>query len=270
MAKIISHVRFGVAASKTGTLLQTPGEMVDKWAEGFKNRAKFINEHRKARIPDGERFGARLAGVSSKAYRQVINPAFVSRAGASAQDIINRQAANLDQSFKKYDEGLDFVYQTVDGVEAKRFKEKVDAGREHYAEGMARKTTPFTGIPGSRGPVVLAGLWLTADPITEGEIRGNDQILEGNPILITKPESRAAFKGALIPRLQQAGAAILDGGFGQAIMQAHNDITNEIVQGFVNKALQLVPFSTGGESHVDYLVETGVFYIDIQVAHKGA
>jgi len=251
------------------TALQMPPALGEKWAEGLKRNARLINERRKARIPHGEAFTQRVAGPSSKAYRQIFNPDFVSRAGLSAKDIVNRQAANLGQSFEKYNQGLDFVYRTEDGVEAKRFKERVEAGRKHYEQGAARKTMPFTGTPGSRGPIALAGLWLTDDPIAEGEIRGMDEIVEGNPVLITKRAARASFKAALGPRLQQAGAAIVNSNFDAAIMQEHNDITNGIVQGFLDETLGLVEFTTGGDSHVDYSTKLkGVFCLDIQVAQK--
>jgi hypothetical protein len=248
--------------------LTAPDELVEKWAEGFKRNARSINERRKKRIPHGEAFTQRVSGVSSKAYRQVINPAFVSRAGLSAQEIINRQANNLKYAFKKYDDNLNAVYETVDGIEAKRFKERVEQGRRHYAEGMARKTQPFTGIPGSRGPIAIAGLWLTNDPIVEGEMTGACQIVEGGPFLVTKPEVRPGFKAALASRLLQAGAALVDSGFAEAIMKQQNDITNSLVQGFVNRSLRLEPFATGGASHVDYAPELGVFTLDILVTRR--
>jgi hypothetical protein len=268
MGKIISHLRIMIASEEA--LGKAPDEMVEKWVEGFKRNARLINERRKKRIPHGEAFGQRVAGTSSKVYRQVINPNFVSRAGLSAQDIINRQAVNLSQSFKKYDQGLDFVFRTEDGIEAKRFKERVEAAREHYAVGTGRKTMPFTGIPGSRGPIAIAVLWLTADPIVEGELTGASEILEGGPLMITRPESRPAFKAALAPRLQQAGAAIVAAGFDRTAMQQHNDTTNSIVQGFADESLNLVKFTTGGDSHVDYIFPegSGAMYLDIQVSRK--
>ncbi|MFC1525038.1 hypothetical protein ACFL5I_01475 [Planctomycetota bacterium] len=36
-------------------------------------------------------------------------------------------------------------------------------------KGPARKVLPFTGTPGPRGPIALADLWLTNDPIIEDE-----------------------------------------------------------------------------------------------------
>jgi hypothetical protein len=268
MSKIISHLQIMVASPDA--LKEAPPDVVEKWVEGFKRNASRINERRKARVPHGEAFGARVAGVSSKVYRQVINPNFVSRAGLSAQDIINRQAVNLSQSFKKYHEGLEAAFRTEDGIEAKRFKEQVEAARQHYSEGTARKTIPFTGIPGSRGPIAIAVLWLTADPIVEGELTGASEILEGGPLMITRPESRPAFKAALAPRLQQAGAAIVDAGYNQLVMQQHNDTTNSIVQGFADESLNLVKFTTGGDSHVDYIFPegSGAMYLDIQVSRK--
>jgi hypothetical protein len=265
MSTIVSHLKIMIPSEAS---LTTPDELVEKWVEGFKRNARSINERRKKRIPHGEAFTQRVSGVSSKAYRQVINPAFVSRAGLSAQEIVNRQANNLKYAYKKYDDNLNAVYETVDGVEAKRFKEKVEQARQHYADGTARKTLPFTGIPGSRGVIAITGLWLTADPIVEGEITGASQILEGGPFMITKPEIRSGFKAALASRLMQAGAAIVDSGFAETIMKQQNDITNSLIQGFVNHSLRLEPFTTGGLSHVDYGPVTGVFELDILVTQK--
>ena len=51
-------------------------------------------------------------------------------------------------------------------------------------------------------------------------------------------------------------------------MKQQNDITNSLVQGFVNHSLHLEPFTTGGLSHVDYGPVTGVFELDILVTQK--
>ena len=266
MSTIVSHLKIMIPSDSS---LTTPDELVEKWVEGFKRNARSINERRKKRIPNGEAFTQRVSGVSSKVYRQVINPAFVSRAGLSAQEIVNRQANNLKYAYKKYDDNLNAVYETVDGIEAKRFKERVEQARQHYADGTARKTLPFTGIPGSRGPMAITCLWLTDDPIVEGELSGATEILEGGPFMITRPEMRSSLKASLAPRLLQAGAAIVDSGFDLAIMKQENDITNSIVQGFVNHSLHLEPFATGGASHIDYgPFQEGIFGLDIQVTER--
>jgi len=260
---IVSHVRL------IYQMLPTIGaeEAAALWKERLLSMAERINERRKARIPDGESFIQRLAGPSAKAWRKLINPAFTSRAGVDSDDITSGQAANLQESFLKYQRQLDFLFETVDGVTAKRFKELVERGQQDYLEGVARRTLPFTGSKmQGRGIAPLATLWLTNDPITIGEMRAGDDVIAGGPYLISPESKKPGLKTLLNQRLIQAGAIIVKSDFDAAVMTKQNQLTCEQVQGFTDPALDLIPFVAAGDSHVDYIVDKGVFYLEIKVS----
>jgi hypothetical protein len=247
-----------------------PPRMADQWVDGFQINAERINEKRLVKIPDEGRYQTNLVGVAVKRYGEMVNPAFISRAGLTAQDIINKHSANLGRSYKKYQSKLQRAYETVDGVPAKRFKEAVAHSKEHYAKGMAARTLPFTGTRAEGlGVAPLVALWLANDSMVEGVLSGMDNLIAGNPFMLTKPRRRTSFKAAINQRLIQAGATIVKSSYDVAVIKEQNDETNEMVQGFVNPALNLYHFKTGTESHIDYINDkTEGFYLELKVTQK--
>ena len=176
----------------------------------------------------------------------------------------------MKTSFPKYQQKLNHLFETVDGVMAKRFKERVTLSKGNYASAVQERLIAFTGtkIEG-RGPVTIAGMWLTNDLTVLGSLRGGDKIKEGAPILISPPAQRGSFKVSLNQRLIQAGALIAKSGFQADIIEQQNDQTNQLVQGFVDAKLKLVKFTTAGDSHVDYLMgKDSQLYLDVQVSQK--
>jgi hypothetical protein len=245
-----------------------PERVAEKWAQGLTARAQKVNEGRKARIPDGERYTQRLSGPSAKAFDGVINPAFVSRSGNDATDLTTNQRARVyePESYQKYQRQLDFMFETVDGVPAKRYIDQVEKSKADYAAGIA-KLLMLTGsrIEG-RGITALAGLWLTGDPTTEGELRGADEIITGGPYLICPQTKKPGLKAMLAQRLLQAGLNIINSDFNAAVMAKQNQLINEQVQGFVDPALDLIPFVAAGDSHVDFIVDKGIHYLEIKIS----
>jgi len=245
----------------------TPQRVIEQWAEGLKNNAARINAKRKARIPDATAFNARLATASIASYKDVLNPAFKSRAGLSKTIIEANQASNLRRSWKKYNSQIEHAFETVDGVEAKRFKDAVDRGAEEFAEGIAARTLPFTGVRAEGlGLSAIAALWLTGNKTVEGYLRAGDSVLEGGPYLIAPHEKKPSLKAMLNQRLIQVGANIVKFEFVPSLMTELNQTTCELVQGFVNPALDLVPFVAGGDSHVDYILVDSVLKLDIKIS----
>jgi len=245
----------------------TPPRVKEAWADGLKNKAVNINAKRKIRIPDATAFNAWLATASIESYKDVLNPAFKSRAGLSKEIIEANQASNLRRSWEKYNTRLDHVFETVDGVEAKRFKDLVDQGKTAFAKGIADRTLPFTGIKAEGlGLAAIAALWLTGNKTSEGYLRAGDTLLEGGPYLISPHEKKPGLKAMLTQRLVQVGANILKCEFVPAVMSALNQTTCEMIQGFTDPALDLIPFVAGGDSHVDYILVDGVLKLDIQVS----
>lgn len=257
---IVSHVRM-----KVPHYAAAPGRIPERWAENLKNETEWLNEKRQMVIPDEVAYQDRISEVGHGAYTPFVNPDFHSRAGLSGQYIKNRHLDKLRKSFKKWSRSLSRAFATIEGVFARRFKEAVDDRREIYSDGVAERTLPFTGVKFLlRGPAVGAGYWLTGDPITLKVIEAEEIV--GEPYLICVPMKKAALKAALTERLVQTGVIIKEGGLDPSIIAELNGITNEIVQGYTNPALNLVPFTTGGESHVDFVVSDGQLYVDVQVA----
>jgi len=241
-----------------------------QWVEGFQLNAERINDKRKLRVPDEKSYQDNVVGVSVKLFKKFLNPDFISRAGLNAEQIINKHIDKLEKSYNKYNERLNRAYGTVDGVPAKIFKDAVAASKKHFMEGMSR-LLPFTGTRAEGlGIAPLVVLWLTDDNVAAGLLTPSDKIVAGSPILVCKISIRSNFKSAVNPRLVQAGLAIVASKFDPKIINDQNDITNELIQGFVNPGLDLYPFETGGKSHADYVCKAGSkeFYLDLLVTQK--
>ena len=238
---IVSHVRLLVDVP------ETPPEVIERWKTGLKAQAERIAANRNKRIGDASAFIARLAGPAIKGWKGVLNPAYVSRKGMKTSEINASFGANLSDAFKKYKGHLDYLFETVDGVPAKRFKDLVDRAAEDYGIGIATRLLPFTGCRASfLGLSAIASLWLTAHPTTEGYLRGGDSVLEGGPYIVCPATKQSGLKAMLNQRLIQAGATIVKSGQDAATIAAQNQLTAEQVQGFVDPVLDLIPFVAGG------------------------
>jgi hypothetical protein len=241
--------------------------MVDQWVDGLKSNAQRIYEKINARIPNSHRFENRIADPASIAFRPVLNPAFISKHGLAQGDLVTKQAANIKRSYDKYRRSVDYAFATVDGIPAKRFKDRIDAKREDFADGVADRTLPLTGVKiESAGPVVIAGLWLVNDSKVSDMLRAGDRVVEGGPYLITTLERRPDLKAILTQRLTRGGANILRADLTTSVISAVNAGTNGLVQGLVDPGLGLHPFATGGDSRVDYIAENGQLFLEIQVS----
>lgn len=261
MPTVVSHVKL-IRQVPTGG----PERVSQLWEEFLTTMAQRINERRKARIPDGEAFIARLAGPS-RGRRQFVNPAFTSRSGMDATELTANQAANLMRSFEKYNKKLDQAFETVDGVPAKKFIDLVKGARSDFAKGIAERTLAFTGSKlEGLGITALATLWLTGDPTTEGHLRAGDIIVAGGPYKVCPDAKKPGLKAMLNQRLIQAGTTIVKAEFAPAVIARQNQLTCEQVQGFVDTTLNLAPFTVGGDSRVDYIVEDGVMYLEVKVS----
>ena len=90
--KIISHVILYVSFNDT-----VSSRIGDQWEESLKLNAERINEKRKARVPDADRFYERLVETSHKGYGDYVNPDFVSKSGLSKEHILAKHIKNIVQ-----------------------------------------------------------------------------------------------------------------------------------------------------------------------------
>lgn len=262
MSTIVSKVRLVVLSPEEADELT-----VTKWAEQLKSVAEVLNEKRKRRIRNAEAYQKLIAEESHEGWTPFINPSFHSKKGMDSAEIKGGHLANIKRAFKLYNRKLNHAFEVVDGVPAKRFKDAVDDAKGDFSRGFAERTLPLTGdrLEGV-GPAAIAGYWLVGDKRTEQYLRGGDQVLAGGPFRIIRDDTDPAFKASLAGRIIQAGANIIKMARDPSTMSRQNGLTNLIVQGFVNPALGVDPFTTGGTSHVDFIVDNDELYLEIQVS----
>jgi len=265
MSTIVSHGTF-VAVIPSDVV----NRVMNTWLRTLQNEAQDIYAKILARIPDLKRFVERLAQTSHEGYRNFVNPTFHSKSGLGANQILESQIANLSRSYGKYTKKLAFLFETVDGVPAKRFKDLVELMKDEFGTGIAERTLPFTGTKvEGLSCATIAAYWLVGDKKILGMLRPADKIYpgEGGPYLITTWEKLPTLKAALMHRLVQAGANIVKSNYDPTTVSAENARTNSIVQGFVDPALGLEPFGTGGPSHLDYILDgERRLWLDVQVS----
>ncbi|MFC1525129.1 hypothetical protein ACFL5I_01940 [Planctomycetota bacterium] len=263
--RIVSHVIIAIPR-----LTEVPARIVEKWTKHLEGSTEQIKEGIKKRIPDGKRFVHRVAESAQRGYSDFVNKDFRSRAGLSQEQIAARYHEKLAHSYEKYKDGVDYMYETVDGKPAQRFKDRVNKSTKHYSKGAGKTVLCFAGTKlEGLGPAPKAAAWLSGDHKIIGDMTGADQVHEGGPFLVTTKTKRPSLRSALNQRLIQAGVIITDCKNKPTMMKEQNDLTNELIQGLVDKTLNLVEFQTGGDSRVDYFLDkNGQVYLDIQVSQR--
>jgi hypothetical protein len=262
MSTIVSHVILTVDWP-----LETPVRIGDKWADNLKGNALTLYQNLLASIPDSFKFQEKIAGPASQGFAEFVNPAFVSRSGDKMSNIVDSHGTNLREAYEKFVRNLTHAFETVDGVEAKRFKDKVEKAKENFLNGFARRTLLFGGTKrDGRGPATLASYWLTKDRRVSGWLREGDRVMEGGPYQVTQTMDRSAFKAALTERLIQAGIRIIKSNFSAAVIAEENGQNNQLVQKFVDPGLGLHPFATGGDSRVDFTLEHHQLFLELKAS----
>ena len=255
---IVSHVKLSVSLPEGA-----PEAVTEEWAERLKANAERMKAGFDERFPDDVHFQSGLAEPAHKKFRTFVNPSFVSRAGVTGQGIINGHLHKLGKAFRKFHDGLEVMFANS----GQTFKERVDAAKQYFSEGIAQGALLFTGTRrGERGPAPIAAFWLTGDPITLRLMRAGDTIIEGGPYLVASETKKPGFKAMLNQRLIQAGVEIIKSAMDATVIATQNQLTCEQIQGFTDPSLDLIPFVAAGDSHVDYIVEDGNLYLDIKVS----
>lgn len=232
--------------------------MADKWALGLTTYAEIINQRRKDNVPNEMAYQNKLAEPSIQTWNGFVNPSFRSKAGRNADKIKDAHNKNIQSGYDQWSGRLDNAFATVDGVIAKHFKDQVAASKPYWTKEVGGKVMRLVGdrVRGE-GATTIAVYWLTGEPMTVGMLRPQDTGVIGGPYRIGREDLIQPFKAALMARLIQGGMAILNSDYGTALITQENASTNSLVQGFVDPALGIDPFTTGGTSHLDF-VKVGV------------
>jgi hypothetical protein len=200
------------------------GDMPLRWRDNLKNAAGYMFDRLTAKIPDDGTFISELATRASRAYRSLIDSAFVSKSGRTAGDIKDAQAKNLGRKFNQWLANLSKAFATVDGVQAKAFKEKVDGAVDNWAEAIADKTIRLTGdkIRG-RSVAPIVSFFLVGDERATSWTKQGDTV-DGVPYNITTDLERNAVKAAIQQKLVQGGMMVINSEYQNSVIVEQNTI----------------------------------------------
>jgi hypothetical protein len=208
-------------------------DMADKWAQGLINNAVLMHRRLLEKIPDAGVFKLLLAEGSNNKWKPMLDASFVSRSGRSANEMTKTHAKNIETAYEQWFNKLALAFETVDGVEAKRFKDQVQNSKDAWISRVETKTLRMTGdkIRG-RGASPIAGYWLVGDSKASGLLREEaDQVITGGPVDVARPGLKPTLKTALVQKLTQAGVLIANADFDAAVITAQNTLVNDLIKG---------------------------------------
>jgi len=249
---------------------EAAADMPPKWSGGLVNNAPTINDRRKQSVPDDGTFNTKVAIPSNAGFSPMIDASFVSKSERNATMIKQVHYDNLKKAFGKWNDALDYAFETVNSVEAKRFKDAVLAKQDNWAVAVALKTLRITGdkVRG-RGVAPIAAYLLVGDPRAMSMLRPSDEWLDGAEYNIARDGERPALKSAVQLGLIQTGLAIISSDFDGAIITAQNAILVTLLNG-LRDAAKADAFATPYDPAKSYIawvkdVNTGKFYLHLQV-----
>jgi len=201
--------------------VEPSADMPTKWAAGLTNNATRINDRRIAKIGDEGTFQTKVADPSSAKFAPMIDAGFVSQSGRNQGNINRLQYKNLADSYNHWNDKLNLMFATVDGVEAKRFKDQVDNSKDNWAVAMGQKTLRLTGDK-IRGMLASQAVYWATGDYKANQMTNGHELLAGAPYDLTQGALRQQFRSAMMNLIVQAGILILASDFLAAEITAQN------------------------------------------------
>ncbi|MBI4834244.1 MAG: hypothetical protein HY811_05445 [Planctomycetes bacterium] len=242
-------------------------DMEQKWSDVLQTVASLINDRRNSKIPDEAAFQNKVVETSNQAWANVFNSAYRSKSGKTYDMMKNAHDQNLQQSYNQWNDKLNRMFETVDGVVAKRFKDVVSFAKKFWSEAIGKGVLRLTGDKRrDSGAATIATHWLIGEPMAAGMLRPQDTGVVGGPYRVCRIELVQALKAALMERLVQAGVVIFNANYSMPVITAENTVINTLIQGFIDPALGLESFTPGGASHLDFAKQGALLKISLQVS----
>lgn len=242
--------------------VEPAADQPNKWASGLVHNATIINERRIAKLGDEGTFNALVATPSSAGFAPMIDAAFVSKSGRNQANIVRAHYKNLSTGFNKYNDKLDLMFATVDGVPAKRFVDQVNNSKDNWATRAGAKTLRSTGdrIRGLLLPQVIH--WMVADP-RASQMTNAMTIIAGAPYNFVAEGLLTAFKAGFMGKLTHALMTILNADYNAAEILAQNTELAAFCTAL--EAATVKPFVAGGVAtdslaDFEYIDPTLVFH----------
>ena len=237
-----------------------------KWADGMKNTATINYARLLASVPDWDTFQKKIAQISNQEWKGLLNPGFRSKHEKSAGDIANQHLKKLQEAYQNWQSKLAYNYETVDGVEAKRYKDKIDNTSELWVKGVIRSTLRFSGTKQARGVAPWAGYFLTDDKRAVGMMPPGAQVIQGGPVNVADTGLRTALKSGLVHKLVQAGVIIDGSNYDPAVVLEQNTFINRFIRGNQSSIyVDFQPTVAPDKSYCLYIVDGADLRLEIQV-----
>ncbi|MFH0888070.1 MAG: hypothetical protein V1871_02540 [Planctomycetota bacterium] len=247
--------------------IEPSDSMSEKWADALKNVSSTLYARILEAVPDWKTFQEKMADISNQEWKGMIDPTFRSKSERGSGDIINMHLDKFREAYENWSAKVAYAFETVDGVEAKRFKEKIDNAKDLWIKGVIRSTLRFTGdkVRG-RGVAPWAGYFLTDDKRAIGMMPPGSQVLQGGPVNVADTGLRTALKAGLTQKLVQAGVMISASKYDAAVVLEQNTIINRLIKGNQNSAyVDFQPTVDPAKSYCLYIVDGTNMRLEIQV-----
>ncbi|MEW6027600.1 MAG: hypothetical protein AB1599_09950, partial [Planctomycetota bacterium] len=215
---------------------EVAGDMPDRWANNLKNAAEILNDRRQAKIPDDGTFIRRIGGPSTAGYAPYVPPGFISKSDRSAEAIKGTHSSNVTSAFNKWNDKMNSVFATKDGIVAKEYKDKVEAAKDQWALKVGAKVLRLTGdkIRG-RSVAPIAAFYLVGDTRSADWLHADDYS-DGAPYDIAKIYQRVALKAAVQQRIIQGGLMIINQQLQASAVTAENSTNTDLLNGLRDPA----------------------------------
>jgi len=247
--------------------IEPSDSMSEGWAEALKNAAPKLYARLREAVPDWEKFQQKIADVSNQEWKGLLNPSFRSKSERNITDISNMHLEKLKESFENWDAKIAYLFETVDGVEAKRYKERIDNAKDLWVKGVIRSTLRFTGdkVRG-RGVAPWAAYFLVDDKRAIGMMPPGAQVLQGGPVNVTRVGLRTVLKSGLMHMLVQAGVLIASAKYDPAVVLEQNTRLNDFINGLQSATyVAFQPTVDPAKSYCLYIVDGNSMRLEMQV-----
>jgi hypothetical protein len=208
------------------------GDMPEKWAETLGNNAQRIYDRLMEKIPDEGTFIKLMVDPSTNEYANLLNPAYRSKRGRSADEIKQAKFTNMASSFERWFARVTERF----GNGAAQFKQSLANAKSWWATRVGAKTLRFTGdrIRGL-GPTAVAAYWLVGDSRSREWLRAGDES-DGTPTDIAREAEEPTLKAAIQQRLIQGGMLVVNSDYQNTAMDVQNARNASVLNGLRDTA----------------------------------
>lgn len=266
MSEVVSLVKLGIPNFHPAT-----EAMVKRWVDGTINNAVFAHKQLRGKIPDRGAFEKLVADGSIKKWQPLVDSGFLSQSGRNTADIIALQGSNIKDAYNKWDGKVRYLFETVNGIEAGRFKEKVRHCQNLWANQAQKKTLRMTGDKvNGLGASPIAAYWLTGELKASGLLRENtDEVLKGGPVNVVPDIMRSGFRASLVPKLTQSGILIINSDYAPKTIEHQNIVINDFIRGLQEPAyVEFQPNREPLKSYCVFVWNAPLFWLETQVVKK--